>query len=135
MSVQQPTVRQSETAAPSVRVNDLAARPVPVRTWARPSTPTGPAPSVEEIVRPATGARPARRPAARPNRHLVAFAFAVPASGSAGVIVGLLDTVSTAAAVILPVAVFTGVMVARVLLARLWAWVRALAAVVAGWCR
>lgn len=96
--------------------------PAPAVARARPSSlrPRGRAHRPRAVSgRPDRRAR-ARRPAGR--GHLIAFAIAVPAAGAAGAIAAASDTVSTAAAAVLPLAVFLGVMIARVLFFRMFAW-------------
>lgn len=132
MTAPRPDVRPPETARQNSTVHrpDPVGRPAHTDPTTRPSTPGVFDGSAEPPV--CLRARP--RPS-RPHRHLTAFAIALPTSGLTGVFVGVLDMVSTVAAAIIPVSVLAGVMVARLLLARLWAWVRAVAAVVAGWYR
>lgn len=80
------------------------------------------------VTRPLTAARPRTRArAASPTgrAHLVAAAVSVPVAGASGILVTVVDTLSTALAAVLPIASVLGVAAAWLFLSRLGAWVRA----------
>lgn len=123
-------------SAPDIRMAHLAPvvrPPAPI--------PDAPAPSSEwmtgsddedavgqwYVTRPLTAAppRPRTRATAPTGRgHLTAFAIAIPAMGATGILVTVIDTISTALAAALPIVVFLGAAAAWLFLSRLGAWVR-----------